>query len=366
MSLDFRLKYAPYLSKKFTQYFCQILSLLLLFWILISLKGPFLHFLNLSLENLFTSEFLYVLFNLFLFGASLILLYFGTSFLSLIVLNILGITIGIFISLFELNKIFSLKTFDVIVNNFNLVIDREFKFRGEGEILNETTLNQNWVPQELKKELRYCSLEYIEQDILYKLNLEKKKLKNKSSELNKFLKFKIKHPFLHDEVSCEHRVAEEIYCEKCENDYLKKIKTFRDFLFIYKNYKKFKRENFENEKIFNPNDYDRKRKYKENRENDENDENDEKFNKTEETYESYSQSFATRNLNHQMLNDLDFFELSKDFSIEQLKEKRNYLLKRNHPDKVSTMDKDIIELAKNKTQIINNTYNRLKKLKKIN
>ena len=61
----------------------------------------------------------------------------------------------------------------------------------------------------------------------------------------------------------------------------------------------------------------------------------------------------------ELLADLNFFDLTKDYSAAELKAVRNAKLKENHPDKVAHMDDEIKDLAQKRTKRINDVYARL-------
>ena len=61
----------------------------------------------------------------------------------------------------------------------------------------------------------------------------------------------------------------------------------------------------------------------------------------------------------EFLADLNFFDLTKDYSAAELKAVRNAKLKENHPDKVAHMDDEIKDLAQKRTKRINDVYARL-------
>lgn len=59
-------------------------------------------------------------------------------------------------------------------------------------------------------------------------------------------------------------------------------------------------------------------------------------------------------------DDLSFFGLGPNYTLEELKQARMIKLKENHPDKVNEMSNEIKEIAKKQTQRINDIYTKLK------
>ena len=59
-------------------------------------------------------------------------------------------------------------------------------------------------------------------------------------------------------------------------------------------------------------------------------------------------------------DDLSFFGLKPNYTLDELKQARMKKLKENHPDKVNEMSDEIKEIAKKQTQRINDIYTKLK------
>lgn len=112
-----------------------------------------------------------------------------------------------------------------------------------------------------------------------------------------------------------------MYCRDCERNIIKRKNSFKRFLDHYKKIKS--NSSFNSEK--------KKKLYTD---------------------------FA---IDPKLLEDLKFFGLTNNFTIEELKTKRNLLIKINHPDKVSEMSREIKNVANKQTLKINDTYNRLLK-----
>lgn len=81
---------------------------------------------------------------------------------------------------------------------------------------------------------------------------------------------------------------------------------------------------------------------------------------TQEKQNSYEKTDSfERNKDQSLDDDLKFFNLTKDYSFEELKSVRNEQLKMNHPDKVAHLSEEIQELAQQQTKLINEVYERL-------
>ena len=72
-------------------------------------------------------------------------------------------------------------------------------------------------------------------------------------------------------------------------------------------------------------------------------------------YQRYKQQKST------FQEDLKFFNLKENYTLDELKAARKRLIRENHPDKVNHMSDEIKKTAKKQTQKINEVFSRLEK-----
>ena len=323
--------YYDYLGYKCNQYLFTpliIITFVYFFFFEFNLgKLIFINFFGEGIKNLI-NNFEYSFFSVF----KTIFLIFSFLIMSLFII-VLGGGFSMFIVGFPLFSICGI--FSVILNffdlpNFNKIVDN-FNERKKGrknvesgEKFDLNMIEEKWVPKEFRWELSNNFIEEIEAELNFYLQIHKNKFKTESKFVNNFLKFK--HPlsigeYYFSNFCCEHNIADELYCRDCERNIIKRKNSFKRFLDHYKKIKS--NSSFNSEK--------KKKLYTD---------------------------FA---IDPKLLEDLKFFGLTNNFTIEELKTKRNLLIKINHPDKVSEMSREIKNVANKQTLKINDTYNRLLK-----
>lgn len=328
MSNTLKRNYFDYLFSKFFQYFFLPLATFLfiyLFFFQLGWGKPLLVFFYNGIEKSIT-DFEFSFFSVLktcwlIFSQIFVLIFlFGISFGMFTFFY--GILVYFICSIFSwVLRFFNLPNLDKIIDNLNEKKEAKCKF-DNGEKFNLEMIEEKWVPSEFKFQLSHYYLEEIEVRLKTELAFQKKKLASNNKALNYFLKFS--HPMSigkcpYDDYCCEHKIANELYCIDCENKINSSINSFNKFISDYKKIKS--RSSFDS--------------------------------KTKENI------FTDNLINPELKNDLQFFELSPNFTIDELKRKRNLLIKINHPDKVSGMSEEIKKLANKQTKKINSTYNRL-------
>ena len=69
----------------------------------------------------------------------------------------------------------------------------------------------------------------------------------------------------------------------------------------------------------------------------------------------------TRENRSSLQDDINFFNLKENYTLDELKSARKRLIQENHPDKVNHMSYEIKKTAKKQTQKINEVFSRLEK-----
>ena len=171
--------------------------------------------------------------------------------------------------------------------------------------------------------MKDSTLEYVE--TYSKLSLQKfeKKLSKEHSKLNTFFKWNELSSFSFFG-GCEHGIVEEIYCRYCHQIAKDKDDELVSFLAKYRKEAKHKSQ--------------------------------------EQSKRSNSQKPKNEHKINLDNRDLELLDLEYPFTLKALKQKRNIALKRNHPDLVANMSKELQKFAKLQTQEIIEAYERLEKL----